>query len=59
MNYLFWINVLIMIAALNAQKLCPPTLENNADEAFTKIILYGDKNFRWGTNTDQVEKICK
>ena len=43
----------------NAQKNCPNVLVTEADEAFSKVVLYGDRSFRWGETNEQVDKTCK
>ena len=50
MNNLFLlINILIiLIISVNAQKKCPSALIDEADEAFSKVVLYGDRSVSWG-----------
>ena len=62
MNFIQSICVLVLaVGAIqaNAQKSCPSALVVEADEAFSKAVLYGDRSFKWGETNEQVDKTCK
>ena len=49
----------VCVFEANAQKNCPAALVVEADEAFSKVVLYGDRSFAWGETDEQVDKTCK
>lgn len=51
--------LVLAVCAIDAQKSCPNALVVEADEAFSKVVLYGDRSFRWGETNEQVDKTCK
>lgn len=60
-NLILSINILIVlsISVVNAQKNCPTSLVDDADQAFAKVVLYGDRSISWGTTEKEVENTCK